>query len=128
MPFDKLSGLSIKGQGHSNRDVVLREISEAREELKMLSKALSNMEAIILAQPETGIVKIESKMVKALLDSSQAKPFWSWMLSLFESFYMIVYASMGSHPASAMADTFKRSIESVADNSISISIVPFKKK
>jgi hypothetical protein len=120
MPYTVGGKLDVRGRGRSNREVVLNEIKEARQEVQKISQTLTQLEALAAAQPDTGTVKFEEKMAKPVLTLDQIFPLTGWILSLYESFYMIGYAGLGREYSKNVADIFSKAITQV--NSIGVSL------
>jgi hypothetical protein len=70
-------------------------IKEARKEGQKLADTLANLEHMVRIQPDNGVFKIKDRMVKPILSLDQIWPLTGWLLSLYESFYMIGYAGIG---------------------------------
>jgi hypothetical protein len=120
MPY-KLGGkLDVQGCGRSNREVVLSEIKEARQEVQKISQTLTKLESIALAQPDTGAVKFEDRMTKPILNLDDIWPLTGWILSLYESFYMIGYAALGREYSTGVSRQFSEAITKV--NSVGVKL------
>lgn len=106
MPYSTKYGLTVRGTGRSNREVVLNEIKEAVDEAHGLIRALHTLQALVLSKPDTGVVKIRPET--QLLNGDDLVPAFNWLLSIYESFYCIGY--WGVHP-----DQIKKATRSFAD-------------
>lgn len=119
MPLDN-NNLNVAGRGRSNREVVLNEIKEARRELQKLSQTLQVLEQIVASKPDTGVVKVEDRMASPLITLDQIWPLTGWILSLYESFYMIGRMALGRDYAAGVSREFSKLITNV--NAVSITL------
>jgi len=119
MPFAN-NTLSISGHGRTNREIVLNEIKEARKEAQKLADTLANLEHMVRIQPDAGVFKIEDRMLKPILTLDQIWPLTGWLLSIYESFYMIGHAGIGREYAKKVTAEFSNVITKV--NTIGISL------
>lgn len=112
MPLDN-NVLNVAGRGRSNREVILNEIKEARQELQKLSQTLQVLEQIVAGKPETGVLKVEDRMASPLITLDQIWPLTGWILSLYESFYMIGRMALGRDYATGVSRQFSKLITDV---------------
>jgi hypothetical protein len=121
MPFNSVVGLMVQGIGTTNREAILNELKEAREEVRKLAFAVDKLEALVLAQPESGVrAKFAAVQATPLLAKSDFTPLLGWMLSLYESFYLMACLGIGSGWVEARAAGFAKTITEV--NSISLTL------
>jgi hypothetical protein len=95
-------------------------IKEARKEAQKLADTLANLEHMVRIQPDNGVFKIEDRMVKPILSLDQIWPLTGWLLSLYESFYMIGYAGIGRDYAKKVTAAFSNLITKV--NTVGVSL------
>lgn len=100
----------VQGWGRSNRQVVLNEIREIRQELRHMEGALNQLEATVRAKPEGGEYDSADLMAKPLVTLDQIWPLVGWLLSIYESFYMIGHAAIGSEYARRVTKRFSEAI------------------
>src|SRR5262245_30841071 len=79
---------SWRGQGKTDREVVLNEIQEARNELRQITAALATLEGILRSKLDDGQLLLTRRTTR-LLTQDQMKPLLAWILSLYESFVTI---------------------------------------
>lgn len=103
----------VQGWGRSNRQVVLNEIREMRQELSRMAAALNQLEATVRARPEGGEYETEDRMANPLLTLDQIWPLVGWLLSIYESFYMIGHAAIGREYARKVTKRFSEAIHDV---------------
>jgi hypothetical protein len=95
-------------------------IKEARKEAQKLADTLANLEHMVRIQPDNGVFKIEDRMVKPIFSLDQIWPLTGWLLSLYESFYMIGYAGIGRDYAKKVTAEFSNLITKV--NTVGVSL------
>jgi hypothetical protein len=120
MPYSHEHGLVVHGRGKTNRAVVLNEIKEAREEVQKIAQALVKLEALVLSQPEGGPTKLENLMATPIVTNYDLKPLLGWILSLYESFYLIGAVGVGGVYAKNAASWFSNSITKINHLAVSI--------